>query len=241
MFIDDKGIVLRCVKYDDKSFIAHVFTASHGHVSFMINASRGKRSGANARLFQPLSFLAFQWDAKPNATLHRMKEVRLLFVQQEIPVDPVKRYVAMMLAEFMAHALGGEAENPDLYIYMEHSMQWFDAAQEGFANFHLVLLLKLARFLGIAPNVEEYVQNCSFDLTSGHFVSAGIASELMMDERDAELLCRLSEANYASMVEIAMSRHDRARLIRYLARYFSLHIPGFPAIKSLDILQEVMG
>jgi recombinational DNA repair protein (RecF pathway) len=29
MFIDDKGIVLRCVKYDDKSFIAHVFTASH--------------------------------------------------------------------------------------------------------------------------------------------------------------------------------------------------------------------
>ena len=118
MFIDDKGIVLRCVKYDDKSFIAHVFTASHGHVSFMINASRGKRSGANARLFQPLSFLAFQWDAKPNATLHRMKEVRLLFVQQEIPVDPVKRYVAMMLAEFMAHALGGEAENRDLYIYI---------------------------------------------------------------------------------------------------------------------------
>ena len=56
-----------------------------------------------------------------------------------------------------------------------------------------------------------------------------------MDDRDAELLCRLSEANYASMAEIAMSRHDRARLIRYLARYFSLHIPGFPAIKSLDI------
>ena len=240
MFIDDKGIVLRCVKYDDKSFIAHVFTASHGHVSFMVNASRGKRSGASARLFQPLSFLAFQWDAKPNATLHRMKEVRLLFVQQKIPVDPVKRYVAMMLAEFMAHALGSEAENSDLYIYMEHSVQWFDTAQEGYANFHLVLLLKLARFLGIAPNVDEYVPGSAFDLTSGHFVSAGIASELMMDDRDAELLCRLSEANYASMAEIAMSRHDRARLIRYLARYFSLHIPGFPAIKSLDILQEVM-
>ena len=241
MFIDDKGIVLRCVKYDDKSFIAHVFTASHGHVSFMVNASRSKRSGASARLFQPLSFLAFQWDAKPNVTLHRMKEVRLLFVQQEIPIDPAKRYVVMMLAEFMAYALGGEAENSDLYIYMEHSVQWFDAAQEGYANFHLVLLLKLARFLGIAPNVEEYAQGCAFDLTNGRFVPAGITSELMTDERDAELLCRLSETNYASMAEIAMSRHDRARLVRYLARYFSLHIPGFPAIKSLDILQEVMG
>lgn len=241
MFIDDKGIVLRCVKYDDKSFIAHIFTASHGHVSFMVNASRSKRSGASVRLFQPLSFLAFQWDAKPNVTLHRMKEVRLLFVQHEIPTDPVKRYVVMMLAEFMVYALSGEAENSDLYVYMEHSVQWFDAAQEGYANFHLVLLLKLARFLGIAPNVDEYVKGCAFDLTNGHFVPTGIASELMMDMRDAELLCRLSETNYASMAEIAMNRHDRARLVRYLARYFSLHIPGFPAIKSLDILQEVMG
>ena len=241
MFIDAKGIVLRCVKYDDKSFIAHVFTASHGHVSFMVNASRSKRSGASVRLFQPFSFLAFQWDAKPNVTLHRMKEVRLLFVQHEIPTDPVKRYVVMMLAEFMVYALGGEAENSDLYVYMEHSVQWFDAAQEGYANFHLVLLLKLARFLGIAPNVDEYVKGCAFDLTNGHFVPTGIASELMMDMRDAELLCRLSETNYASMAEIAMNRHDRARLVRYLARYFSLHIPGFPAIKSLDILQEVMG
>lgn len=241
MFIDDKGIVLRCVKYDDKSFIAHVFTASHGHVSFMVNASRSKRSGASVRLFQPLSFLAFQWDAKPNVTLHRMKEVRLLFVQHEISTDPVKRYVVMMLAEFMVYALGGEAENSDLYVYMEHSVQWFDAAQEGYANFHLVLLLKLARFLGIAPNVDEYVKGCAFDLTNGHFVPTGIASELMMDMRDAELLCRLSETNYASMAEIAMNRHDRARLVRYLARYFSLHIPGFPAIKSLDILQEVLG
>lgn len=241
MFIDDKGIVLRCVKYDDKSFIAHVFTASHGHVSFMVNASRGKRSGMSARLFQPLSFLAFQWDAKPNATLYRMKEVRLLFVQQEIPADPVKRYVAMMLSEFMAYALGSETENPDLYIYMEHSVQWFDAAREGYANFHLVLLLKLARFLGIAPNVEEFAEGYLFDLTRGCFVSVGVVSELLMDSRDAKLLCRLNEATYASMTDIAMNRHDRARLLRYMARYFSLHIPNFPAIKSLDILQEVMG
>ena len=88
MYIDDKGLVLRTVKYDDKSFIAHIFTASRGHVAFMLNGSRGKRSGTSARLFQPLSFLSFQWDAKPTATLHRMKEARLLFTQQDIPYHP---------------------------------------------------------------------------------------------------------------------------------------------------------
>ena len=90
MFVEDKGIVLRCVKYDDKSFIAHLFTASRGYVAFMVSSSRGKRSTTTARLFQPLSFLAFQWNPKPTATLHRMKDARLVFVQQDIPYNPIK-------------------------------------------------------------------------------------------------------------------------------------------------------
>ena len=174
MYIDDKGIVLRCVKYDDKSFIAHLFTASRGHVSFMVNNSHGKRSAMSARLFQPLSFLAFQWNPKPTATLHRMKDARLVFVPQDIPYNPVKRSVAMMLAEFMAYALSREAENSDLYIYMEHSLQWFDVADEGYANFHLVFLLKLIRFLGIAPNVDDYVEDAMFDLARSRFVCEGV-------------------------------------------------------------------
>lgn len=240
MYIDDKGIVLRCVKYDDKSFIAHLFTASRGHVAFMVNNSHGKRSATSARLFQPLSFLAFQWNPKPTATLHRMKDARLVFVQQDIPYNPVKRSVAMMLAEFMAYALSSEAENSDLYIYTEHSLQWFDAANEGYANFHLVFLLKLIRFLGIAPNVDDYDEGALFDLARSRFVSEGVPSDLMMDAREAYLLYSLSEANYATMDSIPMNRHERARMIQCLARHYALHIPGFPAIKSLEVLQEVM-
>ena len=240
MYIDDKGLVLRTVKYDDKSFIAHIFTASRGHVAFMLNGSRGKRSGTSARLFQPLSFLSFQWDAKPTATLHRMKEARLLFTQQDIPYHPIKRSIAMLLAEFMTHALTSEAENTHLYIYIEHSVQWLDVAPEGYANFHLVFLLKLARFLGIAPNTEDYVEGCSFDLTRGRFTTADVPSNELLCSADATLLYRLSDASYATMDTITMSRHDRARLINHLARYYALHIPGFPAIKSLEVLQEVM-
>lgn len=240
MFVEDKGIVLRCVKYDDKSFIAHLFTASRGYVAFMVSSSRGKRSTTTARLFQPLSFLAFQWNPKPTATIHRMKDARLVFVQQEIPYNPIKRSVAMMLAEFMAYALKSEGENNDLYIYMEHSLQWFDMANEGYANFHLVFLLKLVRFLGIAPNVDDYAEGALFDLTRSRFVRDGIPSDMVLDAHEARLLYSLSEANYATMDGIAMNRHERARMIQCLARHFAMHIPGFPAIKSLDVLQEVM-
>ena len=240
MFIDDKGIVLRCVKYDDKSFIAHLFTASRGHVSFMINGSHGKRSGTSARLFQPMAFLSFQWDAKPNASLQRMKEARLLFVQQSIPFDPIKRSVAMLLTEFMTYTLRDEASNPDLYLYIEHSIQWFDMAETEYANFHLVFLFKLARFLGISPNMESYSDGDLFDLTNGHFTPHGLPSETTMSEHDAQLLFQLNGANYETMATIAMSRQDRARMIRYLATYYTIHIPKFPTLQSLEILQQLM-
>lgn len=240
MYIDDKGIVLRCVKYDDKSFIAHLFTASHGHVSFMVNGTHGKRSGTSTRLFQPLAFLSFQWDMKPNASLQRMKEVRLLFVQQDIPLHPIKRSVAMLLSEFMVYTLRDEASNPDLYQYIEHSIRWFDMVSEGYANFHLVFLLKLARFLGIAPNMEGYSDGELFDLTNGHFMPYGTASETIMSSHDTGLLFLLNETSYESMGSITMNRQDRARMIQYLATYYSIHIPKFPTLQSLEILQQVM-
>lgn len=240
MYIDDKGIVLRCVKYDDKSFIAHLFTASHGHVSFMVNGTHGKRSGTSTRLFQPLAFLSFQWDMKPNAPLQRMKEVRLLFVQQDIPLHPIKRSVAMLLSEFLVYTLRDEASNPDLYQYIEHSIRWFDMVSEGYANFHLVFLLKLARFLGIAPNMEGYSDGELFDLTNGHFMPYGTASETIMSSHDTGLLFLLNETSYESMGCITMNHQDRARMIQYLATYYSIHIPKFPTLQSLEILQQVM-
>jgi len=236
MYIDDRGVVLQCVKYDDRSFIAHLFTFSHGHVSFIVNNSRSKRSAGASRLFQPLSFLSFQWDSKPNTSLYRMKEVRLLFFLQDIPCNPIKRGVAMMLSEFMAHMLRNEAKNSDLYMYIEKSVCWFDAVGDGYANFHLVFLLKLLRFLGIAPNLESYQEGRLFDLSLGSFVFGGIPSELVMDSADACLLYRLANANYESMNSVAMHRFERTRMLKYVANYCAQHIPKFPVIQSLDIL-----
>ena len=62
----------------------------------------------------------------------------------------------------------------------------------------------------------------------------------MLNSRDAALLYRLHLANYESMESIAMSRQDRARMIDYLATYYSIHLPKFPTLQSLQILQEVM-
>lgn len=177
---------------------------------------------------------------KPNASLQRMKEARLLFVQQDIPLHPIKRSVAMLLSEFMVYTLRDEASNPDLYQYIEHSIRWFDMAEEGYANFHLVFLLKLARFLGIAPNMEAYSDGDLFDITNGHFIPYATASDTIMSSHDTHLLFQLIGTSYESMDSIAMNRQDRARMIQYLATYHAIHIPKFPTLQSLEILQQLL-
>ena len=119
-------------------------------------------------------------------------------------------------------------------------MQWFDMAETEHANFHLVFLLKLARFLGIAPNMESYSDGALFDLTNGHFTPHGLPSETTMSARDAQLLFLLNGATYETMSHIAMNRQERARMINYLATYYAIHIPKFPTLQSLEILQQVM-
>ena len=168
-----------------------------------------------------------------------MKEVRLAFIQQSVAMDPVKRSISMLLSEFMCYALGNEASNPELYAYMEYSIQWLDAANEGYANYHLVFLLKLARFLGIIPDMETYSEGDFFDLTRSKFVPYAIPSATVMGVDDTRQFVSLGSVNYNTMRSVAMSRHDRVRMLRYIEQYYSLHMPKFPAIQSIEILQAL--
>ena len=72
--------------------------------------------------------------------------------------------MALFLAEFLYRAIREEAENRPLFAYLQHSVIWLDECREGFANFHLVFLMRLSRFLGLYPNLEDYHTGDYFDL-----------------------------------------------------------------------------
>jgi hypothetical protein len=61
----------------------------------------------------------------------------------------------------------------------------------------------------------------------------------MMSAHEAHLLFLLNGATYETMDGISMNRHERARLVRYLAAYYGQHAVNFPALQSLDILQDL--
>jgi len=242
MFIDDTGIVLQVVRYDDRSSIVHVFTRSHGTVPFMVTRPRSRSSAGAAVsvMLSPLAVLAFQWDMKPQGTLYRLRDVHASPVWRTLPYHPVKRALALMLTESLAAMLREEGENTELFDHVVRSLSWLDDADEGYANFHLVFLLGTARTLGVAPDTSDYVRGQMFDIDSALFVPYAAASPYVMQPTDADALYRLCVTDYARMADdVRLSHNDRSRLLAYLNRFFTRHLPAFPQLKSPDILDSV--
>ena len=56
------GVVLHVVRYSDKSNIVHIYTCQHGSMSFVIPATRSRKSLVNGALFRPLSLVEVEAD-----------------------------------------------------------------------------------------------------------------------------------------------------------------------------------
>jgi DNA repair protein RecO (recombination protein O) len=135
--------------------------------------------------------------------------------------------------------LKGEQQNLPLFDYIRYSIEWLDGRVEQVANFHLVFLLHLSRFLGFFPNLDDYRPGCCFDLRAGEFSAVvPVHHDFIVPEEAAkmELLMRM---DYPTMHLFRMSRHDRLRLLELALAYYRLHLPDFPELKSLNILQEL--
>ena len=219
-----KGIVLHTLKYNDTSIIVDMYTELSGRTSFLVPVPRSRKAAVKSVLFQPLSFIEFEADYRPNATLYRVKEAKSFYPFTSIPYDPYKSSMALFLAEFLYRAIREEAENRPLFAYLQHSVIWLDECREGFANFHLVFLMRLSRFLGL---------NACFTSTRPQLHSSYINPE------EAGRLRQLMRMNYETMHLFGMSRAERTRCLTIMNDYYRLHLPDFPALKSLDVLKEL--
>ncbi len=234
-----RGIVLRTVKYSDSGLIIDMFTERHGRRSFATTVTRGKRGGGTA-LWRPLTMLEFEADLRPAGTkLPRPKDVRAYYNNVELTYHPVKSTLSLFLCEFLTHALKGESEERTLYSYLEHSFRWLDACQADYANFHLVFLMRLTRFVGIYPNLDSTSPLDWFDLSAGCFTKTQPLHPHFLPPTDAHHLHTLLRMNYETMRHFRMSRHDRSHILTVITDYYRLHIPAFPELKSLDILREI--
>ena len=242
MYQKTAAVVLRTLKYKDTKLIADTYTEEQGRVSFVVSVPRSRKSVLKPVLFQPLALVEVEADFRPHAGLQQLKGVRALRPYATLPYDPRKSAIALFLSEFLCRALREAGPDYPLYAYLCHSLQWLDECGEGFANFHLVFLMRLSRFLGLYPNLEGYAEGDYFDLRAAcftHLRPGGHADYL--GPQEASRLVMLMRMNYETMHLFAMNRSERMRCLELLNEYYRLHLPDFPELKSLEVLKETFG
>ena len=103
-----KGIVLHTLKYNDTSIIVDMYTELAGRTSFLVPVPRSRKAAVKSVLFQPLSFIEFEADYRPNATLYRVKEAKSFYPFTSIPdavlFEPDLFFDGLGLHKLSAHA-----------------------------------------------------------------------------------------------------------------------------------------
>ncbi|MDO5074464.1 MAG: DNA repair protein RecO C-terminal domain-containing protein [Bacteroidales bacterium] len=231
-------IVLNAFRYGDDKLIAECLSRSEGRVSFAVRISHSKRAAVRHTLFRPMAVLEVEWTERARGGLLTPRSATTFLPFSSLHTDPMKQTVLLFLAEMLLHIVRGEQVETTLFDFTTHSLEWFDMAENGYANFHIVFLMRLSLFLGITPSVEE-AQQPYFDLMAGEFVAIPPAHPHFIAKQEAEAFGQLMRMNFATMHLFKLSREERSRILHLIVQYYRLHLPSMPELKSLEILSSL--
>ena len=239
MLTKTQAIVLHSIKYGETRLIVDMFTRSHGRLSFIVNIPKSAKAKVKKQLFQPLTLLEIEADIRQKVQLQKLKDMRLAVPFLSIPFHPHKLAISLFVAEFLYYALRSEQRNELLYDYLENSFLWLDGQDGHFANFHLVFLMRLSRFLGFYPNLDDYVAGDYFDLRESVFLSLPPVHHDFLYPEEAGKVQLMMRMDYPTMHLFRLSHQERNRLLEVSLTYYRLHLPVFPEMKSVSVLQEL--
>ena len=235
MLVKTKAIVVSSLKYQEKSLIVKCLTQSDGLKSYFVpNAFAARKSNQKIAYFQPLSILEIEASHKNKGTLEHFKEIKLAHTYQNISSDILKSTIVMFLSEIIHHSIHEEEKNEKLFNFLESALLWLDA-HDDVANFHLILMLEMTKFLGFYPDDTEIEFNF-FDAKEGVFIPFQGTS--CLSEHETHLFKRLLDLKFDSNQKV-FAGIERQILLKILLSYYTIHLDGFKNPKSLEVLKEV--
>ena len=233
------GIVLRALKYGETKLIVDFLTERYGRMAAAVKIGSGVRGRSRRMLFQPLTVLSLDVDYRPGRDVQTLGEVSLAMTWRTLGMDPVKMTVGMFLSEVLYHATRHAESDSSLYGFIIGSMRWLDESDTGTANFHIAFLLHLTHQLGYLPSPHDYVPGAVFDLRSGEFMPESPMHPDFLSASDSHVMHSMLRMTYAKMHLFSMSGAERRRVIDIMIKYYRLHLPSFPELKSLAVLHQI--
>jgi DNA repair protein RecO (recombination protein O) len=240
-----KGIVLRTVKYGDSSVIVSIFTELFGVQSYIVNGVRSasKKAGTKSNLFQPFALLDLVVYHNEQKKLQRIKEHRWATLYNHLFFDVFKGAVATYMIELLQKCLKQPEPNPDLFYFMEDALLHLDnASPKMVANYPLFFSLHLANFFGFRLVDEFGPKQTILDLKEGVFVAGYPEHHFYLDGFNSEVIAQFLRVMQPQELEqIHLNVSTRRFLLQQLEQYYQFHVSEFGNLRSLPVLQEVLG
>ncbi|HET8855877.1 MAG TPA: DNA repair protein RecO [Salinimicrobium sp.] len=237
MLITTKAIVFHAIKYGEADLIVKCYTEKAGIRTYLIRGVlKSKKGKLRASLFQPLTQLEIVASHRDKGSMEYLREAKVSLPYHSLHTDVIKSTVVFFLAEMLRNTIVEEESNEALFHFLENSFSWFDINDKP-ANFHLLFLLRLTKYLGFYPNdIQE--EAAFFNLEEGEFTNIKSGEYRICDE-NLDLLKRLLGINFEGLAELKLNQTRRTGFLLILLDYYELHIQGFRRPKSLSVLNEI--
>lgn len=233
-------ISLRAVRYGDEGVMLSLWSREVGYLSASVRLGAGREAHRRKALLMPP--MAFEAVAHRSSTAEvvRLSDVRVLPGFTSMPMSPMRVMVATFLAEVLSILLRQSEPDPTLSAYIFEGWRTLaEASGRTLANFHVVFLSRLTRFLGIEPDVSTYRRGYCFNMREAVFSPSMPVSSPGLPPEEARLAAMLLHMDFAHALRLPMTIHIRNRAINTLLDYYSLHYSPLPLLKSLEILREI--
>ena len=233
-----KGIFFQKINYSESSLIAKIYTHKFGLQSYVLKGARKKKSQTQVNVLQHLALLDMEVYYRGSANLQKIKEFSISKHFKEIPYNVRKSAIAMFINEVLLKSIKEEEANASLFRFLENTILLLDVTREKVANFHLVFLLQLSRYLGFYPhnNFSEFTPY--FDMSEGCFISS-LKHPQVMDESKSQWLSQLIKVPLENRNQIQIPHEQQTGIMEKILEYYTLHLPGFTKVKSMDVLRTV--
>jgi DNA repair protein RecO (recombination protein O) len=210
-------------------------------VSYLTARSKSRKTKTPKSLFHALAVLDLEVEHKNLRDIQRIKEAKMHIPLVSLLNDPVKSAIGIFLAELIGKVVKEVQINKILFDFLLQSVRILELTEKSCANFHLVFMLTLSRFLGFYPDDSGYKEGMFFDMRNGVFVMYKPSHPHFLNPDESRFFYNLLRIKYENMTVFILTGAERKTIITTILEYYRLHLTHFPEIKSLEILHEVFG
>lgn len=233
------GIVLDITRHSDKLSIVTLYTRSRGRLSFLSPVGSGKSARLRQARLQPLAVIDADIKFRNMAELQRLGAFSLNEVWSELYFDPVKRLIALFLAEFLNRLMRATMADVLMWDYICDSLRLLDRMNSGVADFHIAFLSSLLTFAGIQPDGRDYKPGMVFDMQAGVFSDRLPSHSDYLKGEEARFAAILSRINFTNVRALRLNGALRHTILEKLLRYYAIHFPGTANLRSLDVIHDI--